>query len=108
MRSFSQTNRPIQVDTALGKNIFLATGFRGGEELSCLFSFELDFVAENFEAIDFSKFIGTDVTLKVATPDKGTDQVWRYLSAKHWESSWGKVRASAHKLKSNGQSMKLL
>jgi hypothetical protein len=33
------------VDTTLGENILLATGFRGCEELSNLFSFELDFVA---------------------------------------------------------------
>ena len=80
MPSFLQSNRPIQVDTALGENVLLATGFRGKEELSTLFSFEPDFVAENSTAIDFSKLIGTDLTLKVATPGKGTDQEWRYIS----------------------------
>src|SRR3979411_94015 len=80
MPSLFQTNRPIQVDTALGENILLATGFRGCEQISNLFSIELDCVAENSTAIDFSKLIGTEMTLKVATPGKGTAREWRYLS----------------------------
>jgi type VI secretion system secreted protein VgrG len=80
MPSFSQTNRQIQADTALGRDVLLAKRFRGCEELSKLFSFELDFVAENATAIDFNRLIGTEVTLKIATPGKGTDQAWRYIS----------------------------
>jgi uncharacterized protein involved in type VI secretion and phage assembly len=80
MPSFSQADRQIQVNTALGEKMLLATGFRGREELNELFSFELDCVAENSTEIDFSKLIGTEVTLKIATPGKGTDQEWRYVS----------------------------
>jgi type VI secretion system secreted protein VgrG len=80
MPSFSQTNRPIQVNTALGENVLLATGFRGCEELSNLFSFELALLAENSTTIDFSKIIGSEVTLKVATPGEGGETQCRYLS----------------------------
>jgi type VI secretion system secreted protein VgrG len=80
MPSFSQTNRQIQVNTALGENVLLATGFRGCEELSNLFSFELALLAENSTTIDFSKIVGSEVTLKVATPGEGGETQWRYLS----------------------------
>ena len=80
MTSISQANRPLQVTTPLGENALAVTGFRGREELSGLFSIELDLIAENAAPIDFSKIVGSELTLKVATPGEGSDTQWRYLS----------------------------
>ena len=57
MPPYTQTNRPLQVKTPLGDNVLLVTGFRGSEQLSTLFSFELNLIAENSTTIDFSRLI---------------------------------------------------
>jgi type VI secretion system secreted protein VgrG len=80
MLSLSQANRPLQVTTPLGENALVIAGFRGREELNNLFSFELDLLAVNSAPIDFSRLIGSEVTVKVAIPGNDTDQQWRYLS----------------------------
>jgi type VI secretion system secreted protein VgrG len=68
MTSYLQKHRPLQVTTPIGEETLLVTAFRGTEQLSRLFSFELDLIAENSAVIDFSKLVGNDITLRVATP----------------------------------------
>jgi type VI secretion system secreted protein VgrG len=74
----SQANRPLQVTTPLGDNALVVTGFRGREELSGLFSIELDLIAEKATRIDFSKLVGSELTsrsplrVKAATPNGAT------------------------------------
>src|SRR2546430_6459416 len=80
MPPYSQANRPFQVTTPLADDALLVTGFRGTEELSCLFSFELSLIAENSTTIDFSKLVGHDISLGVATSGEGGATEWRYLS----------------------------
>jgi type VI secretion system secreted protein VgrG len=80
MPSYLQKHRPLQVTTPIGEESLLVTAFRGTEQLSRLFSFELDLVAENSTVIDFSKLVGNDITLRVATPAKGDAIEWRYIS----------------------------
>ena len=58
----------------------MVTAFRGTEQLSRLFSFELDLIAENSTLVDFSKLVGNDISLRVATPGKGEAMGWRYIS----------------------------
>ena len=77
---YSQSNRPLQVDTPLPNETLLITGFRGTEELSALFSFQLNLVAENSAAIDFSKLIGNDMTVSVATLGEAGATDWRYIN----------------------------
>ena len=77
---YSQSTRPLQVDTPLGKDTLLVTGFRGNEQLSQLFSFQLNLIAENSNAIDFSKLIGNDITLSVATMGEFEETEWRYIN----------------------------
>src|ERR1700687_437954 len=79
MATFTQANRVLQVTTPLGADKLLVTGFRGSEALSSLFFFEMDLIAENSTQIDFSKLVGKEITLKVATPGKGSDPEWRYI-----------------------------
>jgi type VI secretion system secreted protein VgrG len=80
MAPYSQANRPLQVTTPLAQDALLVTGFRGTEELSCLFSFELSLIAENSTVIDFSKLVGHDISLSVATAGEGGATEWRYLN----------------------------
>ncbi|MBV8899315.1 MAG: hypothetical protein JOY92_04285, partial [Verrucomicrobia bacterium] len=78
--SYSQANRPLQVTTPLGGNALLITGFRGTEQISHLFSFALDLIADNDTSVDFSKLIGKQFTVSAATPgSKGGDTEWRYI-----------------------------
>jgi type VI secretion system secreted protein VgrG len=80
MPTYTQTNRPLQVTTPLGDNVLLVTGFRGSEQLSTLFSFELTLIAENSTAIDFSKLVGNGIALSVATPGEEGATEWRYIN----------------------------
>jgi type VI secretion system secreted protein VgrG len=79
MATFTQSNRTLQVKTPLGGDTLLVTGFRGSESLSSLFIFEVDLIAENSTEVDFSKLIGKEITLKIATPTKSGGPEWRYL-----------------------------
>jgi type VI secretion system secreted protein VgrG len=79
MTTFSQKSSALQVKTPLGDDKLLITGFRGNESLSGLFFFEMDLIAENSTEIDFSKVVGKQITLKVATPGKGSEPEWRYI-----------------------------
>src|SRR6476620_5514822 len=80
MPPYTQTNRPLQVTTPLGGNVLVITGFRGTEQLSTLFSFELNLVAENSTPIDFGKLIGNGMALGIATPGEGGATEWRYFN----------------------------
>jgi type VI secretion system secreted protein VgrG len=80
MPPYSQANRPLQVTTPLTEDALLVTGFRGTEELSCLFSFELSLIAENSTTVDFGKLVGRDISLSVAATGEGGATDWRYLS----------------------------
>jgi len=62
----SQANRLLQVTTPLGEDKLVVTGFRGTEQISHLFSFELDLIADNSTTIDFSQLVGKEMTLAVA------------------------------------------
>ena len=79
MTSYLQKHRPLQVTTPLGEESLLVTAFRGGEQLSRLFSFELDLIAHNSTVIDFSKLVGNEISLRVATPGQDGATDWRYV-----------------------------
>ena len=76
----SQTNRLWQVTTPLGEQTLVVTGFRGTENISRLFSFELDLIADNSTPIDFGQLIGKPITLAAATPGQGDSTEWRYVN----------------------------
>jgi type VI secretion system secreted protein VgrG len=80
MPTYSQTNRPLQVTTPLGDNVLLVTGFHAHEEISTLFLFELNLIAENATTIDFSRLVGNGIGLSVAIPGEGDEAEWRYFN----------------------------
>ena len=80
MAAYAQTNRALQVTTPLGDNVLFVTGFRGTEQISHLYSFEVNLIADNSTIVDFSKLLGQDITVGIATPVKGGTTDWRYIS----------------------------
>jgi len=65
---FTQENRLLTIDTPLGDDVFILTGFTGTEGVSMPFSFELDLVSLD-DAIDFSEIVGKEVTISLALSD---------------------------------------
>ncbi|MDG6026803.1 MAG: type VI secretion system tip protein VgrG [Candidatus Brocadia sp.] len=61
---YTQDNRLIAIETPLGKDVLLLTGFHGTEGLSTPFSFELDLLSEN-HSIPFKDIIGKNVAVSV-------------------------------------------
>jgi len=61
---FTQDNRFLKIDTPLGKDVLLLTGFQGVEEISRGFSFELSMVSEKHDIV-FKDIIGKKVTVSI-------------------------------------------
>src|SRR6266849_1468795 len=67
MPSYAQADRPIGVDTPLGRDALLLIGFKGEEGISRLFNFELELLSDR-SAVDFDKLLGGSITISVALP----------------------------------------
>ena len=65
---YTQDEKLIAIKTPLGKDVLLLTGFRGTEELSRLFSFELTMVSEKHD-ISFDAIVGQSVTVSFVLAD---------------------------------------
>jgi type VI secretion system secreted protein VgrG len=76
MGKYTQDNRLISVTTPLGKDILLLESFSGVEEVSRLFRFDLEMLAESKTAVKFDQLLGKALTVTVLLPD-GTK---RYIS----------------------------
>ncbi|MCD4721618.1 MAG: type VI secretion system tip protein VgrG [Desulfobacula sp.] len=66
---FTQENRLISVGTPLGEDELILAGFTGDEDLSSLFSFELELFSEN-NSIDFQEIIGRNITISITLSDE--------------------------------------
>ncbi len=62
--ALTQENRLMAIETPLGKDVLLLTGFRGREAVSSPFSFELSLISEN-HGIAFESIIGKNVTVSL-------------------------------------------
>lgn len=69
MPKYTQDNRPIRVDTPLGKDVLLLAGFSGAEAISQLFSFQLEMLAEGNRVVAFDKMLGQKVTISLELPE---------------------------------------
>ncbi len=70
MPKYTQDRRPIRVDTPLGKDVLLLTGFSVSEAISQPFTFHLDMLAEGNPAVPFDKMLGQGVTIKLELPER--------------------------------------
>src|SRR5262245_27796088 len=66
---FTQANRPFAVTTPLGKDVLLLAGFAGQEQMSKLYHFQLDLLAEHHVEIPFDRILGQPVTVEIALED---------------------------------------
>jgi type VI secretion system secreted protein VgrG len=65
---YTQENRLLAVNTPLGPDELLLTGFTGGEGLSDLFAFELKMISERHD-ISFKDIIGKNVSVSIMLAD---------------------------------------
>ena len=72
MATYSQTARGMKVDTALGEDELLLTGFAGSEGISSLFSYRIDLLSER-NSIPAVDILRTPICVTVKTAD-GTDR----------------------------------
>lgn len=69
MADYTQANRPLRVDTALGEDALLLSGFNGFEAVSQPYSFQLDMLSTDAE-IDPASLLRTPVLLTVSVADE--------------------------------------
>jgi len=62
MPTYVQAGRPLSVTTPLGADTLLLIGVRGHEQISGLFRFDFEMMAENGTDIPFDKLLGQKVT----------------------------------------------
>ncbi len=67
--ALDQATRMISLQTPLGANELVLTGFRGQEEISRLFRFQLDMISDN-NAIAAPDIVGKNVTFQVKLADE--------------------------------------
>jgi type VI secretion system secreted protein VgrG len=67
--SYTQTDRPLKITTPLGTDILLITGFRGHEEISHLFDFHVDLIADLKNEVRFDGIVGQTVTIEMTLLD---------------------------------------
>ena len=68
--NLTQDNRLIAVETSLGKDHFLLTGFSGQEGVSQLFQFDLEMLSDD-DAADHTELVGQNLTFSIC-PRSGT------------------------------------
>ncbi|MDX2455154.1 type VI secretion system Vgr family protein, partial [Desulfosarcina sp.] len=66
----TQTTRHIDIDTPLGYDVLLLQRFSAHEEISSMFTFDLDLLSEDYE-IKFDDIIGQNVTISMELPEGG-------------------------------------
>ena len=69
MPSYTQTDRPLKITTPLGPDVLLIRGFQGHEEISHLFDFEVNLIADVTKDVRFDKIIGQSVTVEMRMLD---------------------------------------
>ena len=72
MASTTQSARVFTVSTPLGPNVFTLAGFTGREEISRLFSFQLDLLSDNDSDAPLDRLVGQPATVELALPGGGS------------------------------------
>jgi type VI secretion system secreted protein VgrG len=69
--AITQGERVLSVSTPLGPNVFTLAGFTGREEISRLFSFQLDLLIDNDRDAPLDRLVGQPATVELALPGGG-------------------------------------
>ncbi|HEV1286757.1 MAG TPA: type VI secretion system tip protein TssI/VgrG [Bryobacteraceae bacterium] len=67
--AYTQTDRPLKITTPLGPDILLLRAVQGHEEISHLFGFHVDMVADQKDEVRFDQIIGQSVTVEMRLLD---------------------------------------
>src|SRR5437764_11292691 len=70
MPTYTQDNRPLSVQTPLGKDVLLLVGMAGHEAISELFNFHLNLLAEDASKVKFDKLLGQKITVGLKLPNE--------------------------------------
>lgn len=73
--SYTQTGRPLQLTTPLGKDALLALSITGQEGLSELFGYTITAMALRTKAVAFDQLMGAPIAMALELPGKK----WRYF-----------------------------
>jgi type VI secretion system secreted protein VgrG len=85
--AYAQAERPLAVNTPLGKDKLLLVGLSGHEGISQLFSFDLELLADNKTDVAFDNLLGQKITVSLALPKHKK----RYLNGIcHWVMQGGR------------------
>jgi type VI secretion system secreted protein VgrG len=68
MPAITQESQLVSIETPLGRDTLLLSGFKGHEAISRLFTFHLELVSENHN-VPFESIVGENVTLSVLSSD---------------------------------------
>ncbi len=82
---YTQENRLLSIETPLGQDVLLLTGFSGTEEVSAPFSYELTLQSEN-PTVEFERIIGQNVTVAITLPS-GTNRYFNGIIANFSQKS---------------------
>jgi type VI secretion system secreted protein VgrG len=97
MATYTQSERPLEITTPLGKDVLLLTKFKGHETISQLFHFELEMHAEISSVVKFEKILGQAVTIRMDLTN-GEKRYWNGIVSKFSQAGrndrgFGKFRA---------------
>jgi type VI secretion system secreted protein VgrG len=81
MSSYTQTDRILSFTSPLGANTLLAIACNGVEEISELFDFSVDVLAELETVVDPAALVGKRVTLDLQITDTGTKRYFNGIVA---------------------------
>ena len=68
--NYTQENRLLAIETPLGKDVLLLTGFSGTESISWPFGFKLDLISQKRD-VKFKEIVGKNVTVSIVLADGG-------------------------------------
>jgi type VI secretion system secreted protein VgrG len=74
-------SRAIFIQTPLGPDALFLASFRGREQISQPFHFQLELMAENRQNVAFDKLLGQKVTISINLPDGKTKRFWNGICA---------------------------
>ncbi|MCG8426964.1 MAG: type VI secretion system tip protein VgrG, partial [Chromatiales bacterium] len=77
MAEFKQQHRLLAIDTPLGDDVLLLTRLEGEEQVSALFSFDIELYSKR-KHIGPDEIVGQNVTLKLMTADEHSFMQGRY------------------------------
>lgn len=67
--AYTQTDRPLKITTPLGADVLLITGWSGHEEISGLFDFQAQLIADRKNKVRFDQIVGQSVTVEMRLLD---------------------------------------